>query len=194
MEDFPEPQWSSMSAGSNGGMSPSFPTLMHPGKESDGVGGRNSEDDRNPSITSAGTDSSQKPTRANANSQNKMAAFFGASPDELARRSSSNLQLPSPSTPNSHNENQRPSAQRQGSWAGRNGPPASPDSSRPRTPPSSDVTPWAYQDPQVSMLQPFLCLLLVITRSGFYRHVSHQEPCCGLCRAFYFCTTRTRDL
>lgn len=149
MEDFPEPQWGSMSTFSNGDLSPtrspSFPTLMHPGTASDGAWDSN---DKRPS-GSAVVDGGDM-TRSNGKTLNKITSFFGEEPLETH---TPQLLPPNTSMPVANGEYKRPGYARQLSLNGsKRNTPESPDTSRPRTPPqaSSDVTPWVFQNHEVS--------------------------------------------
>ena len=139
VEDFPAPQWGSMSNFSNGddmSPSPTLPEYVHPGMVSDGA-----------------LDTNDHQTSGNTQNLSKISSFFGEDPDDPKPP---NLQTPQPTTPDSRGEDKRPGYARQLSWGGsKKSKPSSPDGSRPRTPPqaSSEVTPWAYQDHAVSQLR-----------------------------------------
>lgn len=151
MEDFPEPQWGSMSAFSNGHMSPnrspSFPTMMHPGVASDGAW-----DSNNKTPTGSAMMDNGDVTLSNGKTLNKITSFFGDDPDHTHPP-----QLPPTSTamPVANGDHKRQSYARQLSFhSSRKHTTESPDKSRPRTPPqaSSEVTPWVFQNHEVSNL------------------------------------------
>ena len=112
-------------------------------------------DERRPSIaTSITTESSQtsvsKTSTSRGNPYKKVAGFFGDDERQSSRSSDTSI-------PNMLQREQTASSSRHGSIhnsrdEGR--PPISPNDSRPRTPiPSSDVTPWLFQDFKVSSVK-----------------------------------------
>ncbi|KAL8679863.1 MAG: hypothetical protein Q9186_003883 [Xanthomendoza sp. 1 TL-2023] len=109
-------------------------------------------DDRRPSMASATTVSSQNSASISRTSTNRgtqhrrLGAFFGDDGQDSGRSSDTSI-LPAPrdhSTSSQSRKARHNSVQTNNTDGGR---PGSPSSSRPRSPlPSSDVTPWAFQD------------------------------------------------
>lgn len=109
------------------------------------------DDERRPSIASATTESSQtsvsKTSTSRGTPYRRVAAFFSDDGRQSSKSSDTSL-------PNTLHREQTSSSSRHGSIHtsrddGRA--PTSPNSSRPRTPlPSSEVTPWHFQDFKVS--------------------------------------------
>ena len=117
---------------------------MSPGFRS--INGDYLSEDRRPSVASTNTMSSTGSRRSvsgmTKRAQKKLGAFFG---EDLANVNTTELRHDSDgSLPNNG------LGERQGSVP--DGRPTSPSSSRPRTPqPSSEVTPWVFQDSDVSL-------------------------------------------
>ena len=113
-----------------------------------------SGDDRRPSIASATTVSSQGSTQrlsgSKQSNRKRLAGFFyEESPRDNQRDSDASLPSRTLSREHSiHAKEKRSSSVHTNSYEG---PPISPTNSRPRTPPpSSEVTPWLFQDFKVS--------------------------------------------
>jgi adenylate cyclase len=122
-----------------------------------GMGFPNDSDDRRPSIASATTVSSSGSKSSAGKFHKKLQGFFGEDYKGLEEPSrqtseSSSMQGTHPGlTPASSGQRGRNSSANDGA---KGSSPPSPSSSRPRTPaqqgPTYDVTPWAFQDSQVS--------------------------------------------
>ena len=106
-------------------------------------------DDRRPSLVSETTISSQnsgsKPSTHRGTAHKKIAGLFGDDGRQSSRGSEVSNSLQRETTQSSHHGSIRSNYT--------DGQPVSPTSSRPRTPlqPSSDVTPWLFQDFKVSV-------------------------------------------
>lgn len=116
-------------------------------------------DDRRPSVASATTvSSSGSKSSVGRNFHKKLQGFFGEEPPSDSRQNSeaSLPHQPQPSNAQQYANRIRANSTNNtiGSSFGGGSRPASPTSSRPRTPlPSSEVTPWEFQDYQVSHLR-----------------------------------------
>ena len=109
-------------------------------------------DDRRPSVISATSASSQasssKPKNSRRVHNKKLVGFFGEDSRESSKSSDTSV-----ATTNQRDHSTSSHSRRNNSVYTNNsidGRPASENSSRPRTPPSSDVTPWLFQDFKVS--------------------------------------------
>lgn len=122
-------------------------------------------DERRPSMVSATSVSSQ-------NSNSRTSNFRGAQHKKLGdvfatdRRDSSRSSDTSIATTGKRDHSESSYTRRNNSVYTQNsmdGPPTSANSSRPRTPPSSDVTPWLFQDFRVSPRVSCLCYAIMIS-------------------------------
>lgn len=105
-------------------------------------------EDRRPSVISATSASSQtsvsKPKSGRRVHNKKLAGFFGEDSRESSKSSDTSIATTGQRDPSISSHSRRNnSVYTNNSTDGR---PASGNSSRPRTPPSSDVTPWLFQD------------------------------------------------
>ena len=125
-----------------------------------GMGFPNDGDDRRPSIASATTVSSSGSKSSTGKIHKKLQGFFGEDYKGLEEPSrqtseSSSMQGTNPGLTPTSSGQRRNTAINDG---GKGSSPPSPSSSRPRTPaqqgPTYDVTPWAYQESQVSYHTP----------------------------------------
>ena len=109
--------------------------------------------ERRPSMASATTISSQNSTpisRASTNHHRKIAGFFGDDGQDSSRSSDTSV-MTSGQRDHSASSQSRKNRHNSVQTNGTDGRPTSPPSSRPRSPlPSSDVTPWLFQDFKVS--------------------------------------------
>ena len=107
-------------------------------------------DDRRPSVISATSVSSQasdpRPTYSRR-AHRKLAGFFGEDSRESSKGSDTSTATTGQRDRSASSRSRRKNSVYTNSTEGR---PTSDTSSRPRTPPSSDVTPWLFQDFQVS--------------------------------------------
>ena len=124
------------------------PQIGSTGDVSSSTDAMSQAENRRPSLASETTASSQtslsKTSIHRSAPHKKIAGFFGDDGRQSSRGSESSSHLQRQTTESSHHGSIR------SNFA--DGPPVSPTSSRPRTPlqPSSDVTPWLFQDFKVS--------------------------------------------
>ena len=142
-------------------------------------------DDRHPSMNSATTASSgtswSKASRRDTGANKKHAPFIGD--DGQMSSKSSEISLPSTLQREATNSSQHSAQSSRQETTGMH----SPTSSRPRTPfeiPSSDVTPWLFQDFKVCMVEFYMQMIVQITnRSPFVRlTVIAPLNCAASCR------------
>ncbi|KAL8738310.1 MAG: hypothetical protein Q9181_000899 [Wetmoreana brouardii] len=137
--------------GDRPGKSQTFPTARPGTRASDSVDPMLFNNERRPSMASATTVSSQNSAPASRTStgrgtqHRRLGAFFGDDGQDSSRSSDTSILT----TGRDHSESSQNRKARHNSVQTNNtdGRPASPPSSRPRSPlPSSDVTPWLFQD------------------------------------------------
>ena len=125
-------------------------------------------DDRRPSAVSDTTVSSQNSTSKGSSHRNathkKIAGFFGDDGRQSPRGSENSI-------PNSLQRETTQTSQKGSIQSNyHDGRPLSPNSSRPRSPlPSSDVTPWLFQDFKVSLQNPSLDISTTLLRVPILR-------------------------
>jgi adenylate cyclase len=144
--------WSSFYNDSNEDVSQLSPAFGRPGTGSrEDSMGFPLKDDRRPSVASATTVSSTGSKSSSRGFHKRLPNFFGEDfPADGRQNSETSLTTPFATDALSTRTRNRGNSLNNtiGSYHSR---PASPTSSRPRTPqPSSEVTPWEYQDSKVS--------------------------------------------